>query len=465
MRRSLLLGVRAVAVEMKTKTNKPAKEQFLEAASCNQSLPKARYSTDSCCCCCVDFSVGMLFFLFFCFVFFCFSDCFFSPPKVWIDFKNIPRAVDFMESIRSGIRESNSFIYVISPDSVASKYCDAELEYAIQYGKRIIPLVIREVHPDKVRAEVQAVNWMFCCTTGVMAAAAAMPATPGGGRASIIGGPAIIPPSVLLHDVFPHLLESLLIDPSYVLMHTKLLVRAMEWEDAAEDPSFLATGRELEEANRWMARSQIYANQQRIEKEKRRKRMLHAREFAPPRSMLAVSNASALVSAPMPTRIQKLFLFASNERVAETAKKEQLLIKFLEEDEPTGMEDGEEGGEGLHANGHDGFEQHRDGSDQSDQENNDADADAAADPATMAAAAAGEKGQQHRRGSNGKEDNAASAMEQGRARTSTKYVSFASHAHTHSRCSDACTACFLAHAGDGSHFVVFAFFFFFFVCA
>ena len=34
------------------------------------------------------------------------------------------QAVDFMESIRTGIRESNSFIYIISPDSVSSKYCD-----------------------------------------------------------------------------------------------------------------------------------------------------------------------------------------------------------------------------------------------------------------------------------------------------------------------------------------------------
>ena len=50
-----------------------------------------------------------------------------SGRSVWVDFQSIPKAVDFMEAIRTGIRESNSFIYIISPDSVASKYCDLEL--------------------------------------------------------------------------------------------------------------------------------------------------------------------------------------------------------------------------------------------------------------------------------------------------------------------------------------------------
>lgn len=53
---------------------------------------------------------------------------------MWIDWNDIPKAVDFMEAIKKGILEANAFIYIISPDSVASKYCDAEVEHALLLG-------------------------------------------------------------------------------------------------------------------------------------------------------------------------------------------------------------------------------------------------------------------------------------------------------------------------------------------
>jgi len=69
-----------------------------------------------------------------------------------------------------------------------------------------VPVVVREVVPvEKVRAEVQQLNWIFCCTTGAAAAAAAAGQN---GKP-----PAVVPPSMHLHQVFPHILDSVLIDP------------------------------------------------------------------------------------------------------------------------------------------------------------------------------------------------------------------------------------------------------------
>ena len=189
---------------------------------------------------------------------------------------------------------------------------------AVEMGKRIIPIVVREVAPEKVRPEISAVNWIMCCAKQPPASVR------GNGPSPPIAPP--VPPSVYLHDLFPHILASVLIDPAFVLMHTKLLVRAMEWSESGEDSSFLATGRELEEANKFMERSRAYQKAHAAEAQQRQQGLVRGSRTG------SISAGSAvLLNAPAVTRVQKLFLFASNERVQATQKKEQMLLKFLED--------------------------------------------------------------------------------------------------------------------------------------
>lgn len=269
-----------------------------------------------------------------------------SGRSVWVDFQSIPKAVDFMDSIRSGIRESNSFIYIISPDSVASKYCNLELDLALEFGKRIVPIVVREVSPEKVRPEISAVNWIVCCAKN--------PVVPASTRGNGPSPPAVpaAPPSAYLHDLFPHILASVLIDPAYVLMHTKLLVRAMEWSESGEDSSFLATGRELEEANKFLARSQGYQRAYAAEAALRQQAQQQGLPTRSGRTGSISAGSAVLLNAPAVTRIQKLFLFASNERVQSMQKKERMLLKFLEDvsNDDTGMQTAAAGGVGAGGN-------------------------------------------------------------------------------------------------------------------
>ncbi|NEQ54255.1 MAG: toll/interleukin-1 receptor domain-containing protein [Leptolyngbya sp. SIO3F4] len=44
--------------------------------------------------------------------------------RVWCDFNDIPLAVDFQNQIDSGIEKSHNFLFVISPHSVNSPYCN-----------------------------------------------------------------------------------------------------------------------------------------------------------------------------------------------------------------------------------------------------------------------------------------------------------------------------------------------------
>ena len=60
--------------------------------------------------------------------------------KVWVDWDDIPTSVPFEAEIEDGIDRSDSIMFVISPDSVASKYCQDELSHAIERGKHLIRL-------------------------------------------------------------------------------------------------------------------------------------------------------------------------------------------------------------------------------------------------------------------------------------------------------------------------------------
>jgi hypothetical protein len=65
--------------------------------------------------------------------------------EVWIDQKLIP-ATDWWVSICEAIEGCDIFIIVLSPKSVASKYCTTELGYAVALNKPIIPLMLKPCH-------------------------------------------------------------------------------------------------------------------------------------------------------------------------------------------------------------------------------------------------------------------------------------------------------------------------------
>ena len=69
--------------------------------------------------------------------------------RVWCDFNDIPLAVDFQNQIDSGIEKSHNFLFVISPHSVNSIYCEKEIEIALRYQKRIIPVLhVEQISQD-----------------------------------------------------------------------------------------------------------------------------------------------------------------------------------------------------------------------------------------------------------------------------------------------------------------------------
>ena len=77
----------------------------------------------------------------------------------WLDQEDIPAAAKWRQEILVGIQFCHNFIYIISPTSVVSEHCDAELDYALALNKRIIPIVFRLA--EYIRSSLGELNWIF----------------------------------------------------------------------------------------------------------------------------------------------------------------------------------------------------------------------------------------------------------------------------------------------------------------
>jgi WD40 repeat protein len=145
--------------------------------------------------------------------------------ELWLDTEGIADAEVFPQAIRSAIEQSDAFLFVITPASVESAYCENEVEYARELQKRIVP-VLRERVPDpQLPAEIRDRNWI--------------PFTDA--------------------DEFDASLERLLgaldRDLKRAKEHTRWLVKAIEWDGEGRDRSFLLRGAELKAAEEWLAGS------------------------------------------------------------------------------------------------------------------------------------------------------------------------------------------------------------------
>ena len=66
----------------------------------------------------------------------------------WIDIQGIQDGEVFPAVLRRAIEEADGLVYVISPDAVASSFCQQEVEHALALGKRVVPVLYRPVPDD-----------------------------------------------------------------------------------------------------------------------------------------------------------------------------------------------------------------------------------------------------------------------------------------------------------------------------
>jgi len=141
---------------------------------------------------------------------------------VWVDTEGIRDAEVFPAALRAAVESSDGFVFVISPDSVSSTFCEQEVDRAIELNKRIVPLLLEKVPDERVPQEVRVRNWI--------------PVGDGDFERGI-----------------DRLVKALDTDLEWTKEHTGWLLKALEWEARGRERSFLLRGAELKAAEAWLA--------------------------------------------------------------------------------------------------------------------------------------------------------------------------------------------------------------------
>ncbi|MCC6615267.1 MAG: TIR domain-containing protein [Anaerolineae bacterium] len=145
--------------------------------------------------------------------------------ETWVDWQDIPLTAQWWQEIQRGIEAADNFVFVISPDSLSSQVCQDELEHAITHNKRLIPIVRRESTSQRVHEALASHNWLFMRQDDDFDGA------------------------------FDSLIRALDTDLDYVRRHTRLLVRAREWDERGHDNSLILRGADLQAAEAWLVTS------------------------------------------------------------------------------------------------------------------------------------------------------------------------------------------------------------------
>ena len=171
--------------------------------------------------------------------------------RVWCDFNDIPLAVDFQSQIDSGIEKSHNFLFVISPHSINSLYCAKEIEIALQYQKRIVPLL----HVEHISREIwQRRNpggsdsqWADYQTKGLNSSFTNM--SP---QISKINWVYTREHQDNFEQSLTNLQQIFSRHHTYVEQHTHLLNHALAWERQQKQTEFLLLGEVRQTAETWL---------------------------------------------------------------------------------------------------------------------------------------------------------------------------------------------------------------------
>lgn len=145
--------------------------------------------------------------------------------ETWVDWEGIPPTAEWLAEIYAAIEAADNFVFILSPASVSSKVCLLEIEHAVLHRKRLIPLVAEDVDAAVIPNSLASLNWIF------------------------------LRPQDRFESGIEKLVAALDTDLAWVKEHTRLLVRAIQWDSRSRNDAFLLRGSDLKGAEAWLTRA------------------------------------------------------------------------------------------------------------------------------------------------------------------------------------------------------------------
>ena len=144
---------------------------------------------------------------------------------VWTNKTDIQTGESFEEAIKRGIEQADNIVFLLSPESLKSAYCQQELRLAITLNKRIIPLLGKAVDLEQVPEQLRYLQYIDLTDN-------------------------VKEDDYLLDE--SQLLKIIHEDAAYYNEHKILLTKALKWQQQNKNPSILLRGYNLRSAEAWM---------------------------------------------------------------------------------------------------------------------------------------------------------------------------------------------------------------------
>jgi hypothetical protein len=143
--------------------------------------------------------------------------------EVWADWASIPAASEWDAEIKAGIENTNTVLFVLSPEWIKSNECRKEMVHAVQMGKRLVPILhIMPAEGQEVPPELAKLNWVYMRETDDF------------------------------DKAFQTLQSAMDTDLDWIKVHTRIQVRALEWDKKNRSASFALRGEDLTEGEQFI---------------------------------------------------------------------------------------------------------------------------------------------------------------------------------------------------------------------
>lgn len=150
----------------------------------------------------------------------------------WFDQESIASGADFAQEIHQGIQVCDNFLFILSPRSIASPYCAAEVEYAASLNKRFVTVLHQPIDSAELHPELAKVQWIDFNQNDRD-----------------------------FNANFNQLVRTIDTDREHLRNHTKWSQRALEWEQKKKTKDLLLRGSELTIAEIWLEDTQAQKKQ------------------------------------------------------------------------------------------------------------------------------------------------------------------------------------------------------------
>ena len=153
--------------------------------------------------------------------------------EAFVDREHIEKSEAWWVRIQQLITEADSIIFALSPESVDSEVCNAEVEFAESLNKRLLPILVRKLEGRPVPAGLARLNYV-----------------------DFVPKPTLPDPELCASSGFEpaigDLVRALETDIPWIREHTRLGALAERWEARKRPSDLLLRGAELRSAETWL---------------------------------------------------------------------------------------------------------------------------------------------------------------------------------------------------------------------